>query len=682
MLRLTFRTIAALALAGFAAAARCPAVSGDRVGRPPVISLDTAGGDTWRFQKTITGRMIPGACNTIVVRSPQGDTRALLLDRGRFVAAVHLHSGANQVRAACRRAGTATVTSAAQHWTVRIDDRPRAWIRTRVESGSVRMDAGATEIAAGIPAPLVSYDWRSDARNPAPLHLAVDNRAMAERVEFNAPVVDGDYRVRLRVSDSLGRSDESTTLFRVANGRATQIDIQSARPEWLEGATIYGAAPASFTPIGFEGVKSRLDAIAALGASIVWLTPVSAAPAGDFGYAVTNHFQVRIAFGSEAQLHALIDAAHARGLKVLLDFVSNHLSDAHPYYVDAERRGTASPYYDWFERDTAGKAVHYFDWRNLENLDYDNPEVRAYIIAACDYWVRTYHIDGFRMDAAWAVRERAPEFWPLLRRELRRIDPQIVLLAEASARDPYYRTHGFDAAYDWTSKLGEWAWQRAYAGGAASPNLQELRAALTEGADGTVMHFLDNNDTGARFISRHGIDQTRTAAALLFTVPGLPLVYEGDEVGAAFEPYGAGPPIVWRDAYGLERLYTQLAHLRRENTVLRSGELQLLSSDHDDTLLAYARRIGGRADVAIVAINFGATPITTHLEPIRSGALCADSVLAGQCLTNLLDTTSWLAEDLVTGTEFELDAGASTLHLAAHDALLLRPLQHRTGSVP
>ena len=677
MMRLTFRTVAAAALAGLAAAAQCAAESGDRVSRPPVITLDTAGADTWRFEKTITGRIIPGACSSVIVRSPQGDSHALLLHGRRFLAEIHLHSGANEVRASCRRAGTATLTSTFQHWTVRREDRPRAWIRTRVAGGSVRMDAGATEVAAGIPAPLVSYEWRSDLHNPAPLHLAMDRH-----VEFNTPPVDGDYRVTLRVTDTLGRSDESTTLFRVSNGQPTLVDIQSARPEWLDGATVYGAAPASFTPVGFEGVRSRLDAIAALGANLVWLTPVTAAPPGDFGYAVTNHFQVRTGLGSEAQLHALIDAAHARGLKVLLDFVSNHLSDAHPYYVDAARRGSASPYYDWFERDAAGKVVHYFDWSNLENLNYDNPEVRAYIIAACDYWVRAYHVDGFRMDAAWAVRERAPEFWPLLRRELRRIDPEIILLAEASARDPYYRTHGFDAAYDWTTKLGEWAWQRAYADGTTSPNLRELRAALLDGADGTVLRFLDNNDTGARFITRHGIDQTRTAAALLFTLPGLPLVYEGDEVGAAFEPYGGGPPIVWHDAFGLERLYTRLAHLRRENAALRSGELQLLSSDDDEILLAYARRIDGRADLAIVAINFGAAAIETHVGPVRSGAPCADSVLAGRCLTALLGTTSWLVEDLVTGTRFELDAGASTLQLAAHDALLLRPLQHRTGSAP
>ena len=677
MRRLTLRTTAALTLVGIAGAAHCAAVRGDGATRSPAITLDTAGGDTWRFEKTITGRIIRGACTNVTVRSPQGDTHALLQHGRRFLANVHLHSGTNEVWASCRGAGAATLTSSVQHWTVRQEDRPRAWIRTRVEGGSIRMDAGATEVAAGLPAPVVSYEWRSDAHNPAPLHAA-----MGKRVEFSAPPVDGDYRVTVRVTDTLGRSDESTTLFRVSNGHATEVDLQSAHPEWLEGATVYGAAPASFTPVGFEGVRSRLDAIAALGANLLWLTPITAAPAGDFGYAVTNHFQVRIAFGSEAQLHALIDAAHARGLKVVLDFVSNHLSDAHPYYVDAERRGTASPYYDWFDRDSAGRAVHYFDWSNLENLDYDNPEVRAYIIAACDYWVRTYHVDGFRMDAAWAVRERAPEFWPLVRRELRRIDPEIILLAEASARDPYYRTHGFDAAYDWTTKLGEWAWQRAYADGAATPNLREVRAALTDGADGTVLRFIDNNDTGARFITRHGIDQTRTAAALLFTLPGLPLVYEGDEVGAAFEPYRGGPPIVWHDAYGLERLYSRLAHVRREYAPLRSGELVLLSSDHDDILLAYARRIDRGADLAIVAINFGAAAMETHLGPVRSDASCAESVLAGQCLSTLLATMSWLAEDLVTGTQFELDAGASTLRLAAHDALLLRPLRRRTGSMP
>src|SRR5205807_7549030 len=83
----------------------------------------------------------------------------------------------------------------------------------------------------------------------------------------------------------------------------------------------------------------------------------------------------------------------------------------------------------------------------------DNPEVQRLIIEASAYWVRAFDIDGFRVDAAGGPRERASEFWPRWRAELKRIKPDLLLLAEASARDHYYVGHGFDAAYDWTRSL-------------------------------------------------------------------------------------------------------------------------------------------------------------------------------------------------------------------------------------
>src|SRR5436853_2151 len=82
----------------------------------------------------------------------------------------------------------------------------------------------------------------------------------------------------------------------------------------------------------------------------------------------------------------------------------------------AEARGRQSPYYDWYERDRAGHAVHYFDWTNLPNLNYDNPAVREMIASAFIHWARDFNIDGFRIDAAWGVRDRRPDFYPLLRR--------------------------------------------------------------------------------------------------------------------------------------------------------------------------------------------------------------------------------------------------------------------------
>jgi cyclomaltodextrinase len=654
------KALVLLILAGPVIAAQLIPTSGGQTSVSPVISLDVAGGDTWRFAKQISGGIKKGSCDTVSVSTLSGNVRALLQKR-RFVAEVRLHTGVNDVRAHCWRAGAEVARSASQRWIVRLQDTPRAWIRTRVSGTSVWMDAGRTEPAPGVSAPVVRYEWRASPDNPAPVVLAP-----GKRIGINAPSVDGNYHITLHVTDTFGRTDESTAIFRVSRGKPVEVDVEREHPYWLDGAVLYGVAPALFEPVGFEGVERRLDAIAALGANAIWLAPVTQAPEGDFGYAVTDHFHLRGPFGSEAQFRDLIAAAHAHGLKVLLDFVPNHLADRHPYYLDAERKGAKSAYYNWFERDPTGKIVHYFNWTRLETLNYDNPEVRAYITAAFIHWIRGYHVDGFRVDASWAVRERAPEYWPRLRQELKRIDPDVLLLAEASARDPYYATHGFDAAYDWTENLGEWAWQGVFADPGMTPNLNKLREALTNGGSCvgdhlSVLHFLNNNDTGARFVTRHGIDQTRLAAILLLTLPGLPLIYNGDETGAAFEPYQAPSPIDWRDAYSLTPLYSRLTKLRHETPALRSRALQILATDHDDSVLAYARCSEHTDDGVVVVINFGNTPVDAHISQSQP-AICGAPTL---------ESSTCAAEDLITGL-VERNSGAPIPRLAAHDALLLK----------
>ncbi|MGH8175735.1 MAG: hypothetical protein ACREV5_05695 [Steroidobacter sp.] len=105
---------------------------------------------------------------------------------------------------------------------------------------------------------------------------------------------------------------------------------------------------------------------------------------------------------------------------------------------------------------------------------------------------------------------------------MKRIDPDLLLLAEASARDSYYVANGFDAAYDWTDNLGEWAWRNAFDGEGSGVDLKRLRAALTNHgagfpADTMTFRFINNNDTGPSFITWHGVARTRLAAILLFT---------------------------------------------------------------------------------------------------------------------------------------------------------------------
>jgi glycosidase len=191
-----------------------------------------------------------------------------------------------------------------------------------------------------------------------------------------------------------------------------------------------------------------------------------------------------------------------------------------------------------------------------------------------------------------------------------------------------------------------------FAPAGAVPDLARLRAALTNGGKGYPEHtlllrFIDNNDTGERFITRYGVGETRAAIELLFTLPGIPLIYDGDEVGAAFQPYDEGPPISWRDPDGLTPLYARMSRERRSVRALTSPGLQLLATDHDAEVLAYLRPGRGGETKALVALNFGRAPVRVRLRGIPA----------------LADFSRARAQDLATGRQWrvELPDGALAL---------------------
>jgi len=474
------------------------------------------------------------------------------------------------------------------------------------------------------------------------------------------PSSQGSFENRSLVHHRILPALLAAALWLTASGAARAQPL----PSWARGAIVYGAALPLDGPHPLQGLTRRLPRIAALGVTVLWLSPVTGAPPGDFGYAVTDALHVRAALGTEADLRALVSRAHALGLHVILDMVVNHLSDRHPYAIDAHRNGAASPYYAWFERDDRGQVVHYFDWKHLDNLDYRDPDVDRYMIGVFMHWVRAAGIDGFRVDASWAVRDRDPEFWPRWRAALERIDPDLLTIAEGSATDPYYLEHGFDVVYDWSTKIGQWAWSGVF-DSRASPDLARLRSALDDTrTPGRVLRFIDDNDTGARFITRHGLAETRLAATLLLTLPGLPLVYDGDEVGAEFQPYDERP-IVRLDRYGLRALYERLGRLRRATSALRSDAIHLVATDRDDTVLAYLRT--GRdplsesqsSDGVLVLLNWADTAADVHIaDPAALRVLGADDAAA----------------DLLSGTTVVLvrePTRVLRVHLPAHGALVL-----------
>jgi cyclomaltodextrinase / maltogenic alpha-amylase / neopullulanase len=377
---------------------------------------------------------------------------------------------------------------------------------------------------------------------------------------------------------------------------------QGPPPAWLEGAVVYGVVPTLFGRQPLKAVEAKLDSLRELGVDAIWLSPIfETSDESAISYEVTDYFKVRPDFGTAEEMKRLVSAAKQRGMRMIIDFVPNHVSRQHPFFADVEKHGRESRYHDYFVWGKDGEATFYFDWKTLLNLNYGNPEVRALMIDAFTYWVREFDVDGFRIDAAWGIRERNPEFWHELVTALRREKPDVFLLAEASAQDPFYVRTGFTAAYDWSKELGVWAWKSVFADPTRAGT--RLRAAMRSSptAPERVARFLNNNDTGQRFITQHGLPMTRLAATLLHTLPGIPIVYTGDEIGAEFEPYADPPPLRWTDPHRLRAHYKQLATLREEVPALRRGDFEIL--DTAASAFAFVRRVDGEPPVLVVA-NF------------------------------------------------------------------------------
>jgi glycosidase len=427
---------------------------------------------------------------------------------------------------------------------------------------------------------------------------------------------------------------------------------------------VYGVVPILFGEPGLEAVTERLDDLQDLGVGALWLSPVTRRDPGDYGYAVTDHLSIDPELGTDRDLRRLVAEAHERGMRVLLDAVPNHVSRQHRFFRDAERRGRASPHYEFFDRDASGRPTHYFDWEHLPNLDYDRPAVRSYMHGALEHWVRAFDVDGFRVDAAWGVRQRRPGFWPEAVRRLRALKPDLLLLAEASARDGYYLRSGFDLAYDWTEELGTWAWQDVWTAADVPAALDAaLRGTGPDGAPcdpGRVFRFLDTNDTGERFAQRHGPGLAAAAAVLLLTLPGVPCLYTGTELGAGFDPYETYDPLPRAEQVpGLRSLYRRLIRLRSGTASLRSGGWARVAVAPGRTTWAHLRSAPAAAPVLVV-VELGGAAGRVRIEP---AALAAAGVAAGR---------AGRLGDLLGGAGGEVDgAGGVTVRLAAHGSAVL-----------
>lgn len=378
------------------------------------------------------------------------------------------------------------------------------------------------------------------------------------------------------------------------------------------GSVIYGVVPCIFGSACFKDVIKKLPYLSEQGVDVLWISPIyQTDDPSHISYAVTDYFKIREDFGSEEDFKTLVQRSHELGMKVILDIVPNHTSVEHPFSQSAMDLGENSPYYHFYERDENGDYTFYFDWENLPNLNFNHPLVKDHITKSFLHWIDKFDVDGFRVDAAWGIRERNPEFWPELVSTLRKKKKDLIMLAEAGALDEYYFQRGFDFAYDWTEEMGQWAWEEVfYDAEKAGSRLHS--AIMKSNYKSKVARFINNNDTGERFITEYGHERTRLAALLQHTVPGIPVVYMGDETGAEFDPYDDPAPLNWSDRHKLKGFYRWLSSLKENLSPLHSGEYEKLDHGPAKTIFAFKRSMTN--ETAIVVTNFGEKAASAQLD--------------------------------------------------------------------
>jgi alpha-amylase len=483
--------------------------------------------------------------------------------------------------------------------------------------------------------------------------------------------------------------------------------------DWKRGATCYEVFVRSFFDsdgdgVGdFKGLTQKLDYVndgtansrRDLGASCIWLMPVAASPSYH-GYDVTNYYQVNPEYGTNEDFKRLVREAHRRGIRVLVDMVLNHTSNEHPFFKHAALYPD-SPYRNWYlwspthpgvknpwggenwHRSPMRDEYYYgFFWSGMPDLNVENRAVVEETKKIATFWLEEMGVDGFRLDAIKHLVEadqgRRVEHLPathtFLREyaaHIRRVKPEAFTIGEVwdsvGAMLPYYPDQ-LDAHFAFEASD---AIVTAVRTGSASKLLAPFLRLQRELPADRWSPFLRNHDQ-TRTLTELGGDVARAklAAALLLTLPGLPFVYYGEEIGMTGNKpdprlrtpmhWTRGPAagfttgVPWEplqpdsmaanveaqdgDPASLLNTHRRLIHLRAENPALASGELVPLTAS-SDSVAAYLRRAGAR--VVLVLANLGGAAradvaITSAERVLPAGRYTLANLLGSSSTARLL----------------------------------------------
>lgn len=436
-----------------------------------------------------------------------------------------------------------------------------------------------------------------------------------------------------------------------------------AAPEWTRGATYYQVFPERFArsassaatlPVGaagaanaltpwdavptptsvfggdLQGIMDHLDHLVALKVGVLYMTPVFAAPS-NHKYDTVDYFGVDPQFGDTETLRKLVEACHARGIRVVLDAVFNHMGASHPIFLDLLAKGEASIYREWVyakswplslqacNYETFGYVANMPKWRTA------HPDVEDYLCKVGEYWIKETGIDGWRLDVSDEVEHR---FWQHFRDRIKAVKDDALICGEIwQVATPWLRGNEFDAVmnYPLGRAILDWLAKGKTDARAFYDAVDRVRAAYPEPVLHTLWNLLDSHDT-PRLLTECGGDVTRMklASFLQFMFVGAPLLYYGDEVGMQ----GGGDPLcrggmVWDPAEqdaGLLAHYQTLLGLRSAYEALRLGDVRPIAKGRNRQLYAFVRRTAAQTVLVLVYAGKRSTSFKLTGKHVPSGS--------------------------------------------------------------
>jgi len=382
-------------------------------------------------------------------------------------------------------------------------------------------------------------------------------------------------------------------------------------PDWIKSSVMYEVNVRQYTPEGtFNALAERLPRLKELGVDILWLMPVHPigevnrkGPLGSY-YSVKDYKEINPEFGTMEDFKALVKKTHDLGMHLIIDWVPNHSS---------WDNALVAMHPEWYAKDSTGNMFSPWDWTDVVKFDYNQRPLRDYMIETMKFWLNETKLDGFRYDVAHQV---PVDFWNEVRPALQSVKPDILLLAEAEQR-PLHE-NAMDITYGW--ELHHLMNQVAQ----GKQNVSALdayfeRAGQDYNTNDIRIYFTSNHDEN----SWNGTEWERMGKAtnamtvLTYTVPGMPLIYSGQEAGSTKRlQFFEKDPIDWSHPEFFD-LYQKLDQLKKDNPALWNpgfgGNYTRLTTGNDNRVLAFKRELGTNS--VIVILNLSPDPVTVELFP-------------------------------------------------------------------